>query len=280
MKPNFLIIGAARSGTTSLYLYLEQHPDIYFSDVKELNFFSNPRYWAKGLDWYESKFKPQKKNIHRIGEASTSYTRAPFLADVPEKIAHYVPDAKLIYIVRNPVDRFISHYLHRVQVGQETREISKIIANLHNEPFAWQGRYHYQLEQFQRFFKDNQICVVSMDDLKESPEALVKNIFEFLGVNEDFKVEKSGTVYNANNVTTKKSRLGMSILSFYRRNLRQRSLPYRIKRMIESSAEIGSERLEKPEIIDRDYQILKKFYEPDSALLQKQFGITTQHWFA
>jgi len=279
MKPNFFIIGAARSGSTSLYLYLEQHPDIYFSDVKELNFFSNSKYWEKGLGWYESRFKPQRRNIPRIGEASTSYTRAPFNLGVPKKIASYAPNAKLIYIVRNPIDRIISHYLHRVQVGQETRELSEIIQNLENEAFAWQGRYHYQIAQFLKYYNRDQICIISMDDLKQSPEALVRQIFQFLNVRESVEIEKSGTVFNANKVTTKKSKLGITVLSFYRRNLQQKSLPYRLKRAVQSSAEIGSTRLEKPELNDNEYQILKSFYEDDALRLQSDFGVNTQQWF-
>jgi hypothetical protein len=279
MKPNFFIIGAARSGSTSLYLYLEQHPDIYFPEVKELNFFSNPKYWAKGLDWYESRFKPRDKNISRIGEASTSYTRAPFSQAVPEKIFSYAPDSKLIYIVRNPIDRFISHYLHRVQVGQETREIANIITNLENEAFAWQGCYHYQIEKFQHFFNRDQICIVSMDDLKQSPEALVTKIFQFLDIKDDIKVQKSGMVFNANKATTRKSRLGLAILSFYRRILQQRSLPYRIKRIIQSTAEIGSTRLDRPELNEKEYQTLRTFYKQDSIKLQDNFGVSTEHWF-
>jgi hypothetical protein len=279
MKPNFFIIGAARSGTTSLYLYLEQHPDIYFPEVKELNFFSNPRYWNKGLDWYESRFNPQNTGVPRLGEASTSYTRAPFSQGVPEKIASYAPDAKFIYIVRNPIDRFISHHLHRVQVGQETRSISNIIANLINEDFAWQGCYNYQIEQFLKFFNPDQIYVVSMEELSQSPDSLVKKIFQFLGVRDTVRIEKSGRVFNANKITTKKSKWGLKILSFFRRNLQQRSLPYRLKRFIQSSAEIGSTRLDKPELSNGEYQALKKFYEQDSLKLQENYGITTQHWF-
>ncbi|MHA7924496.1 MAG: sulfotransferase family protein [Marinobacter sp.] len=279
MKPNFFIIGAARSGTTSLYLYLEQHPEIYFSDVKELNFFSNPRYWAKGLKWYESRFNPRSQSITRIGEASTSYTRAPFTEETPKRIADYAPEAKLIYIVRNPMQRFVSHYLHRVQAGQETREISEIIENLENEAFAWQGLYNYQVEEFQKYFKPSQILVISMDDLKTSPRSLISKVFQFLGVSEDFEAEKSGTIFNANRVTTKKSRVGMAILSFYRKNLLQRPIPYQIKRAIQFIGEIGSTVLDEPSLSDRNYDILKKFYRKDSQKLQDNYGINTKHWF-
>ena len=99
MKPGFIIIGAARSGTTSLYQYMDAHPEIYLSPVKELNFFSNEKYWSKGFAWYESKFSGAR-NSHRIsGEISPSYSKAPFTEDVVQRIYEYSPEIKLIYIV-------------------------------------------------------------------------------------------------------------------------------------------------------------------------------------
>ena len=85
MRPNFILIGAARSGTTSLHKYLESHPEIFMSEIKEINFFSNERYWKKGINWYEAHFNKAKGKA--IGEASTSYTNYPLIKDVP-KISH------------------------------------------------------------------------------------------------------------------------------------------------------------------------------------------------
>ncbi|MEA3469299.1 MAG: sulfotransferase, partial [Thermodesulfobacteriota bacterium] len=118
MKPNFFLIGAARSGTTSLHKYLEAHPEIFMSEVKEINYFSNNRYWEKGINWYESHFKTATEKIR--GEASTSYTNYPLIKDVPKRLFHYLPDAKFIYILRDPIDRFLSHYLHRIRRGVES----------------------------------------------------------------------------------------------------------------------------------------------------------------
>lgn len=278
-KPNFLIIGAARSGTTSLYLYLDQHPDVYFSDVKELNFFSNPKYWAKGFRWYESRFLPREPDIKRIGEASTSYTRAPFFRDTPQRIHDYRPDMKLIYLTRHPVDRLVSHYLHRVQAGQELRPFSEIVLNLENEAFAWQSRYHYQLSHYLEYFNRNQLFVTSIDELKEVPESVMQAIFRFLDIDDSLKLEKVGKVFNANRNTTMKSALGLAILDFYREHIQQRALPYRLKRLIQRTAEIGATPIPAPEISETERGLLADFYQNDARKLEQDFGVKTSHWF-
>ncbi len=280
MKPNFMIIGAARSGTTSLYLYLEQHPEIYFSDVKELNFFSNEKYWKKGLKWYESRFKPKKRNISCIGEASTSYTRAPLTQNTARRIYEYNPNMKLIYLVRDPIDRLISHYLHRIQAGQEIRDFNEIIENIKNETFAWQGLYHYQLQQYTHYFDREQIFVCSMDQLKSDPEFVIKNIFRFLGLNSELDIGKTGRVFNANKNTTRKSKTGIFFMDLYRGHLQQRSLPYQAKKMVKKLGEIGAKNITPPKLGHEEYCKLVSFYRQDSINLGEEFGVKVDNWFS
>lgn len=106
MLPNFLIVGAARAGTTSLYYYLKQHPDVFMSPKKEIDFFDVDKNFEKGLDWYERYFEGYTGQ-KAIGEASPLYM---YLEKVPKRIAKVIPDVKLIFILRNPVDRAYSHY--------------------------------------------------------------------------------------------------------------------------------------------------------------------------
>ncbi|MCK7544035.1 sulfotransferase domain-containing protein [Marinobacter bryozoorum] len=278
-KPNFLIIGAARSGSTSLFLYLEQHPEIYFSEVKELNFFSNPSFWKKGFSWYETWFRPRSKRITCIGEASTSYTRSPFLEHAPGRIFDYNSDMKLIYVVRNPLDRLVSHYLHNINAGIEDRDIEKLLENLPLEPIAWQGKYHYQLSRYLEFFNRNQLYVTSFEKLSNEPEQVTKEIFDFLGVNSDVSLEKIGRVFNSSNKTTKKSQLGLRILDLYRRTIQYQALPYRVKKLVQNIAEIGSTPITKPTLSLNEKEALYDFYKEDSQLLQTEFGIRTEDWF-
>jgi hypothetical protein len=277
VKPNFFIIGAARSGTTSLYVYLDQHPEIFFSPVKEINFFSNPKIWGKGFKWYESHFN-KAKDVRAVGEASTSYTASPFIKEVPQRILDYSPNAKLIYIVRDPINRLVSHYMHRVHRGIERRPFSEIVKNIEHEPTAWQGRYNYQLEQFLKLFNREQVLILSFDDLHKLSQKTVSDIFSFLGVDSDFPVENIEKVFNASSGTLRRSNIGIRTLNFYRRYVEQKNVPFIVKKQLFKLSKIGSIKEKKPSLTDSEYQTLLEFYQQDSAELSEKFGIDTSGW--
>jgi hypothetical protein len=278
VKPNFFIIGAARSGTTSLYAYLDQHPEIFFSPVKEINFFSNPKIWRKSFKWYESHFN-KAKNVKAVGEASTSYTVSPFLKEAPQRISDYRPDAKIIYIVRDPINRLISHYMHRVHRGLERRPFSEIIKNIEHEPTAWQGKYNYQLEQFLKLFNRKQVLILSFDNLHKSSQRTVRDIFSFLEIDSDFPVLNIENIFNSSSGTLRRSSLGIHILNFYRRYVEQKRIPFLIKKQFFKLSEIGSVKQNKPSLTDSEYQTLLEFYQQDSYKLSDNFGIDTSDWF-
>jgi len=131
MLPNFIIIGAQKCGTTSLHHYLDQHDEIVMSKVKELNFFNEELNWSKGLKWYEAHFQGEGK---MRGEASPHYTNYPMSPGVAKRMKEIVPDAKIIYLVRDPVERLISAYLDDVKGYLESRDIGEVFKNLkHND---------------------------------------------------------------------------------------------------------------------------------------------------
>src|SRR2546427_5443241 len=117
MLPNFFVIGAMKAGTTALWSYLGQHPSVYVA-TKEPNFFAFA--WDRGQDWYESLFEGASGEPAR-GDISPSYTQYP--KGVPARIASLVPDARLIYSLRHPIERIQAHYLHAVVGGKEHRPI-------------------------------------------------------------------------------------------------------------------------------------------------------------
>jgi len=214
--PNFVILGAAKTGTTSIYRYIRQHPEIYMSPSKEPRFFAfeNETFDFKGpgddlemaktsLEEYQQLFA---NVVHEkaIGEATTMYLWSPKAA---QSIKNHLPDAKLIAIARDPVERAYSNYLHLVQAGreplanfsdaiqQEPRRIKE-----HWWPFWYykdQGFYYIQLKRYFDLFDRSQIKVYLYEDLKTNPLALLQNIFQFLEVNDRFipnlaeKVRKS-----------------------------------------------------------------------------------------
>jgi len=190
--PTFFIIGAAKAGTTSLYYYLDQHPEIQMSAIKEPNFFSGPEngipYPAKRisrLDDYERLFDPA---FDVRGEASPGYTNYPRRQGVPERIAELVPDAKFIYLVRDPIARTISHYQHLVSIGEEQRSLQEALGELTDPclPLVCHSRYASQLELYLKRFPEDRILVVDQADLLTDRQATLRCIFRFLSVAQGF----------------------------------------------------------------------------------------------
>ncbi len=177
--PTFIVIGAMKSGTTSLYHYLREHDQIFMSRIKELDFFAEDGNWPRGMEWYRHQFKGGESALAR-GEASTLYTKYPDHQGVPERIAKALPDVKLVYVVRDPVERLRSHYQHRVMTGME--KAPPEVALLRNPSYLNCSRYAMQLERYLDHFPLERIHLLSSESLKNDREATVRGLYEFLGV--------------------------------------------------------------------------------------------------
>lgn len=276
MKPNFFIIGAARSGTTSLFIYLENHPDIFMSEIKEINFFSNEKYWKKGLGWYEQHFSRATQRC--VGEASTSYTSFPSHTQTPERIFKYQPHAKLIYIVRDPIDRFISHYLHEVTRGLEHREINDIIYNYHEDFLLTQGKYNSRLEQYLKYFPKESFHLLTIEDLKNNSVETVKSIFKFLDIDTSFPDMLAHSRHNANTKVTRKNKIGKHILNFYHNKIEQVAFPYTFKKLFLKAAEIGAIEVKPPTLDEQALNALKNYYRDDIHQLKQNTKLNLSKW--
>jgi hypothetical protein len=177
--PTFIVIGAMKAGTTSLYHYLRNHDEIFMSRIKELDFFVSESNWSRGLDWYRHQFSGAGDAIAR-GEASTLYTKFPEYRGVPERIASLLPDVRLVYVVRDPIVRLRSHYQHRVMTGAE--KAPPEMALLQNPTYLNCSRYAMQLEQYLDHFPREQILVVASESLRTDRRATVQEVYRFLGV--------------------------------------------------------------------------------------------------
>jgi hypothetical protein len=177
--PNFLIIGAMKAGTTSLYHYLRAHPEVSMPPVKELDFFVGRVNWRRGLDWYAKHFEGAA-GASAIGEASTAYTKYPVVEGVPERIVAHLPDVRLIYVVRDPIERIRSHYQHRVALGAERAPLRQAV--LQNPMYLNCSRYALQLEQYLKHFQRDQILLLTSEDLRHNRKAALHRAYEFLGV--------------------------------------------------------------------------------------------------
>lgn len=185
--PDFIIIGAQKCGTSSLHYYLSLHPEIFMSGEKELQFFSRDDRWGQGLDWYRSRF--QEAGDRLAGESSPQYTWHPFAPDVAERMHSVLPDAKLIYVVRDPINRLLSQYIDYLYWFWEDRPLEEALADVEERPnrYIETGCYHYQLEQYLRFYKPEDILVIGTEELSEQTAATMKETLGFLGVDARFR---------------------------------------------------------------------------------------------
>lgn len=203
--PNFLIIGAAKSGTTALYHYMKQHPEIYMPSLKEAEFFAfedevldfcgpgdMPRDSITSLAAYQAQFQAVSGET-AIGEASPVYLYSP---KASERIHYHIPNAKLIAILRAPVERAYSQFLMFIRDGRETTfDFSTALREEENrcdKGWAWGWRYmglgfyYVQLKRYFDKFDSSQIKVYLYEDLSDRPMEVLQSIFQFLEVDESF----------------------------------------------------------------------------------------------
>lgn len=188
MLPNFVIIGAQKAATTSLWHYLRLHPRVAMSAAKETNFFVAEMAWDRGLSWYESQFAHARDaDPVAVGEASPNYTMYPELAGVPERMAKTIPEARLIYVLRHPIERMVSSYLHLLTLGSETRPID--VALLEEPHYANASRYAMQAEQYLRHFDPSRLLMFTVDELRAAPGPTLDRVLEFLALEPGWRPE-------------------------------------------------------------------------------------------
>ena len=190
--PDFIVIGAMKAGTTSLYHYLAGHPQIFMASVKELDFFVEGGNWRRGLDWYRRRFEAADDGS-TPGEASTAYSKHPVVPGVPERIASVLPGCKLIYVLRHPIDRIRSHYEHRVAIGSERSPLPEAV--IRDPIYAACSSYSMQIERYLEVFPREQLLLLTAEGLRSDREATVREVFAFLGVDPSVIPPTLGTEY-------------------------------------------------------------------------------------
>jgi len=208
--PNFIIIGAQKSGTTSLFAYLCQHPQLLPPFKKEVHFFDgglspHEDSFKKGKPWYYAHF-PLRNRIaadQKTFEASPLYIFNPL---APQRIADLIPEVKIITLLRNPTERAISHYFHERRKGkepltiyeafqEEERRLEPVIKDgdhknrvFIHQSYKTRGLYKEQLERYFRYFSKEQILVIPSEEFFAKPDMCLKRVFEFVGVDPEYRV--------------------------------------------------------------------------------------------
>lgn len=274
MLPTFLVIGAAKSGTTSLWEYLRRHPQIYMPEVKEPGFFVEEIAWRRGLLWYESLFAGAGDALAR-GEASPTYAMYPALAGVPERIASVVPEAKLVYLMRDPIERMRSVYVHRLDRGDERRPIRDAL--LFDATYVNVSRYALQLERYLERFPRSQLLLLTSEDLRDHREQTMAGLFEFLGVDPDVSVDTSAQ-YNRG-ADKQAMRQVESLRRLVPRSIRANPVvrPY-LERMARHRVNRRPVTPEETAIGDDLRRRLADLVRPDVRLLRELMGPTFEGW--
>jgi hypothetical protein len=185
--PNFLVIGAMKSGTTSLHFYLSRHPEIMMAEGKETDFFAREELWQLGAESYRNYFR--ETTVKFIGESCPNYAKFPYFPNVPERIYQIIPKVKIIYLVRNPLERIFSQYFHALLGGTESRNPREALLVNEKNQYLDLSRYQLQAERYEKF-KD--FLFVNSLDLLERQRQTLNKIFCFIGAHpfwhDDFMV--------------------------------------------------------------------------------------------
>lgn len=272
--PDFIIIGATKAGTTSLDFYLSLHPEIHMARPKEPRFFIDAAEpmgrWGGGIEWYRGLFQGGKRIC---GEASPAYAHAPALPGVPERIARVVPEARLIYLVREPLQRLKSHFLMQCRQRGESRELADFLAANPDACCLLASDYGSQLQGYLNWFPLGQILVVESEELALNRADTLRRIFEFLSVDGGFS---SPLFHHRRNVTNHQripSETGRKVLNSRVMTFAKASLPssifYHLRNLALTPFTREPPAMNLPEKL-RD-QIHERFHR-EVNLLRKQCG--------
>jgi hypothetical protein len=198
--PDFLVIGAGKSGTTSLAAYLDAHPDVFMAHQKEIRFFD--RYWHEGVDWYAAKFAGAEGK-RAVGEASPSYLQSP---DAPARVAETLPGVRLIATLRDPIDRAFSGWTNMHLQERDPRSFADAV---HDElagrgtingltpSYLTGGRYRELLGAWAEANPTSPLHVEWFEDLRDAPQQMFTRVCEFLDIDASQVPRNVGRVYHA-----------------------------------------------------------------------------------
>lgn len=262
--PTFIVIGAMKGGTTNLHFHLATHPEICVSRPKETNYFLGREEYERGLDWYTSLFEEGTK---AIGETSPNYTKRQYWGETAARIAEKLPEVKLIYVVRDPIQRVVSHYVHRYADGLEAKPISQAI--LADPGYIDTSRYAYQLEAYLEHFPRDQILILDSTRLRNAAVETLQRVYTFIGVDPNHVPDNLGVNFHDSAEKLRKSFVDRRIPSYKLRRLAQRILPAQFTQ---------PQPFARPVLSDVDRRQLVDRLAPDAERFRKLTGETFSNW--
>ena len=295
-KPNFIVIGAMKAATTSLYTYLKKHPEIFMTKVKEPMFFNNfqqennykilgkKRKKPTTLEEYLTMFK-DVKNEKAIGEASPAYI---YNQKAPQLIKEHLPNVKIIAILRHPTDRAYSNYLHAKRADRENSDTFQEAIEVEKKKIKdnWSPLYHYiekgyysvQLKRYYQLFPKENIRVYLFEDVVKNTKETLKDIFKFLEVDENVEIDTSK---KANVSGTPSGLMGWILKKMRYYNLMPKFaisdyLPKFVVKLIFKSVYKPTEKLNE----DSRREITEKYYKDEIRILEKLVDRDLSSWLS
>ncbi len=230
--PDFIIIGAMKCATSTLHDQLARQPGVFMSTPKEPCFFSDDEVYARGMDWYTGLFDDAPRGAV-CGESSTHYTKLPTHPHAVDRIARHVPHARFIYVMRQPIDRLISQYVHEWSMRNVSGSIDEAVETF--PPLVEYGRYAMQLAPYLEQFGADRVLPVFFERLTADPQRELERVARFIGLQAVVTWDENLGRRNAGSERMRRSPLRDAILDLpllkqARRALVPRSLRDRLKR--------------------------------------------------
>jgi len=177
-RPDFIIIGAMKCATSTLHDQLAAQPGVFMSSPKEPNFFSDDEVYRRGIDWYSSLFDDAPPHAIK-GESSTHYTKRPTHPKTVERLIDFAPGVKTIYLMRHPIDRLVSQYMHEWTQNVVRDPIDEALRTF--PPLIEYSRYAMQLKPYLEAFGPERVLPVFLNRLRARPQAEFERIARFIG---------------------------------------------------------------------------------------------------
>lgn len=265
--PDFYIIGAMKSATSSLHEQLARQPGFFMSEPKEIYFFSDDPVWANGMEWYGEHFKEAAAD-DLVGESSTHYTKLPTYPETVARIQEHTPDAKFIYVMRHPIDRLVSQYIHHWTENEVSVDIDTAV-DKHEILIAY-SQYTRQLEPYFDAFGADKVLPVFFDRIRAYPQEELERVCQFLGYTGEPKFVEDLGRQNVSAERLRRSPLRDLLVyapgvSWVRSNLVPQSIRDRVK---------GAWQMQKrPELSESKREELKLIFDEDLKRLGSWLGV-------
>lgn len=265
-KPNFLIIGAMKCATSTLHEQLALQPNIFMTTLKEPNFFSDDERYHKGIQWYLSHFEQAGEN-DLCGESSTHYSKLPTYGQTVSRLKTHLPHTKFIYVMRHPIDRLISQYIH-----EWTQRVIDININeaIYKYPELMNySKYTMQIEPYIHSFGQHQLLPVFFERLLKYPQQELERICDFIG----YSSQPQWQIIDAVNVSQERMRQSawrdILVEAPILRQIRQNFIPKTFRNKVKNLWTMKT----KPQLNSENILYLKSIFNQDLKLLGSWLNI-------